>query len=582
MHAQDPRLVFMMAIPGSGKSRTVMSACQRVRARQIRFKYLDVITDEVRRSITSGTREGVQSYEDWKQRLTPLILNPLLKQLDEVHDEFCVLHIDDAQTLMGKKLVSREQWDEAVAKNEACDAMDLVMPTACSVFQALLNEHKNLRCVVSGTNFFAPLVVSVGSVAKTTHIPIDGKFPPQWVWENLVVKYFRIPDALNEAMREHIGHLSGNRRAIQHFFEALKVAVMHKRQGDEFSIEELRQVRDDAFSRWSDPILGALGASNRDAVILALAAIMFPEAYDGVRRGETIHFQCGRLPPAVEAFGLAGGLNLNVSHQGVSICNPQGCVWGFMGSLVENVAARRNVEQVKAFVNVAQSVQIEKGHAFERLVACELSLLWPRDGLGPLYSRIVSVWRGEGQLVPDPLVFGQPWVYESCIRDHVWSPHQVYCVTDMARDKGARVVDVGFPILRVDGDGKHPMRVMCELKMGYTEARLWRMCWTYFETMMHTSADVIVCFMASTHFSSSQPKDRQVSKGLSAHDSRAKCVKLMESNPRFIIVDHVAAHSRFPLDEISSIDVEQLPIAAALADQNQGMYLGTPSKQGNH
>ncbi len=78
------------------------------------------------------------------------------------------------------------------------------MPTVCTVLHDLMNWHDDLRCVVSGTNFFAPLVVSTGSEAKTEHIEIDGTFPPAWVLKNLVEKYFRIPEKLKSDMMEHV------------------------------------------------------------------------------------------------------------------------------------------------------------------------------------------------------------------------------------------------------------------------------------------------------------------------------------------------------------------------------------------
>lgn len=83
------------------------------------------------------------------------------------------------------------------------------MPTLCSVLHALLIARPNLSCVLSGTNFFAPLVVSVGSEAKTRHIPIHGTFPPEWVMTSLVGKYFIVPDGLKNDMLEHVTSLSG-------------------------------------------------------------------------------------------------------------------------------------------------------------------------------------------------------------------------------------------------------------------------------------------------------------------------------------------------------------------------------------
>jgi len=269
----------------------------------------------------------------------------------------------------------------------------------------------------------------------------------------------------------------------------------------------------------------------------------------------------------------------------VVISVPRGCVWEFLSSLVAaSFANRSSVIEVEAFVRVAQSVDIEKGHAFERLFACELTMM-RRDGGGPLYAWIAKAWRGRGKLVPDPFVFGQPFVYESCIQDAKWASHQVYCVREEADAVKNRVVDVGFPMfLAEDNYPVKPVRIMCELKNGYKEAKLWRLCWEFFDKMKVfalKNEDVVVCFVAAISFVAHKPKAGNVNSGkISAHKSRKLCLELMEANTRFMILDDVVSHSRFPLAEIFGKEVgkEAKLAIEALGDKLSSMFVGTPQK----
>ncbi len=144
---------------------------------------------------------------------------------------------------------------------------------------------------------------------------------------------------------------------------------------------------------------------------------------------------------------------------------------------------------------------------------------------------------------------------------------------------GKRLVDVGFPMWLIGEGAKQQKRVMCELKKGYTNAELWKLCWKYFTAMRSHAAthpDDIVCFVASSPFLDSTPEQRPVESGLSAHDSRKKCLKLIEANSQFIVMDDVVAHSRFPLAQIFEGTAE--PVLEPLVSAVSKMYLGTPPK----
>jgi hypothetical protein len=161
-----------------------------------------------------------------------------------------------------------------------------------------------------------------------------------------------------------------------------------------------------------------------------------------------------------------------------------------------------------------------------------------------------------------------------------WAPHQVYCVQEKAVDVGNRVVDVGFPMFLINANAPvERMRIMCELKKGYSEAELWRLCWAYFKEMKQyakKNADVLVYFVAAEPFCEHEPASKVAKKGLNAHDSRNECLKLMKENMQFVIMDDVVSHSRFPLAEIFGCSAD--PKIEALSDGISSIYLGTPLK----
>lgn len=566
---QDEHLQFILAIPGSGKSRTVQAATSALKIEHCRTKFLEAGSLNLIQKAIASNKGKLHFYEEWKQLLADVIKDILLELLPKTEGGV-VLHVDEAQTLMGRKVVARKEW------TQGGDPFDLVMPSMCSTLLAMMHDDSNLRCVITGTNFFAPLELNTGSEAKLDFVPLSGTFPSRWVMESLVNKYFLIPDELTEAMEEHVLFLSGNRRAIQHFMCELKVLLDCKSEKDGLSRDELDNARETAFENWCNPIKRALGGARKKAV-QAMATIAFPEAFGGsLTDKQKLVFPVKCFPDEVKEYCLAGGLNLSLSEENITVHIPRGCVWELLCFLTSDTLEIQNCEEVLAFVRVARSVETESGHLFERLMACELSML--SKGKSRLYSRLDELWEGEGKLMADPLVFGQPFHYESRIRDLKWEPHHVYCVKEKASDTGQRVVDVGFPMLLNTGPKIKRMKFMCELKKGYNMPKLWGLCWKYFQDMLSYAAnndDVIVCFIASEQFMNEIPQRAKVKEGnISAYDARTKCMELIMQEPRFIIFDNAKMFSMFPLGSI--LCGESDPQVDTLRDGVAGMYLGTP------
>jgi hypothetical protein len=85
--------------------------------------------------------------------------------------------------------------------DEKVDPWNFVMPILYVFLHCLMNSNPDVRCVVSGTNFFAPLVVDTGHAYRSSFISMDGTFLPDWVMKNLVQKYFQIPPAFGSSAK---------------------------------------------------------------------------------------------------------------------------------------------------------------------------------------------------------------------------------------------------------------------------------------------------------------------------------------------------------------------------------------------
>ena len=584
----DPYVQFILAIPGSGKSRTVQVAAEELELPHCRVKFLEgakLQTIKDRISSLLDDQGHVFSYEGWKLGLGELIrsiLDKELKKMGLAKESHAILHIDEIQTVMGSTEITPETWDDEQ------DPFDMIMPALCSKLVEIMHEYPHLRCVLTGTNFFANLVLSPGSAVKPDFIDLGGTFPAEWVMEALIRKYFCFPEFLMKALLNHVEFLRWNRRAIHHFLVELRVVCRLKKAGDTLSTEELENCRSVAFDKWSGPISKAL-QDGKASILAAMALIVFPEAYNGTIKTEKFVFPKDSFPTEVSKFCLAGGLNMSVAYGAVSIAKPGGCVLGYLSSLTSNALRDNSLQEVNAFTTVSKSVDTEKGHLFERVVAAELSML--SEGKSPMYSQFQRLWRGDGELVPDPLVFGRAFEYKSTILQDLWKEHQVYCVSELPKDNGNRKVDVGFPILRHSSQTNKPMQVLCELKKGYTTSDLWKLCWKFFTEMEETvdaRENVIACFMTSDPFLDSEPRQSPTKKkksnkesktqreDTSTHDSRKNALKLVKSNPRYMIFENAKQNSLFPLEAMLKGDnVEQC--VSSINDTIERRYVGSQS-----
>jgi hypothetical protein len=563
-------VALLFAIPGSGKSRTVEQAAKKHDYR--RFKFRDDHTER----FLSLIEQEKHDYDGWKRIFSELakeILTPLLEPAKD--GGLVVLHIDDAQTLMSDKVVTRNDWDAQTG-----NPWDLVMPSVCSRLSSLADHHDKFRVVISGTNFFGPLMFNGGSQMKAREVTIDGMFSTDFV-NALIDKYFKFDRDVREKVRHDVEFIRANRRATEHYLRLLYQCVSDKRSGDVVTVDEIAGCRNRAERAWSEPIVKSLGRATETAV-RTLAVLMFPDTYGGKSSDEgELVFPLDRFPHEVLRFALAGGLNIQMRTEDVRVRRPSGCVWQFLLSRCCLALQSDNALDLSAFVQVSKSVPIDVGHALERSLACELTML---SDSCRLYSAFTTQLAKIADYQPDPMCFARSFVYQPIIAEAPWPDHTVLCVVEDPKASGRRLVDIGFPLLRrvqTDSSAAPPMlRVMCEVKSGYENelSKLWKLCFKFFDKMkpiVEQDASVVACFVAEARFTNHKPQKKK-STGVNAHASKINVQKLMRSSLRYLIVEDICSFAVLPLRQMIAGD--KVIELQTLTSEFTTLYLGSPNK----
>ena len=286
------------------------------------------------------------------------------------------------------------------------------------------------------------------------------------------------------------------------------------------------------------------------------------------------------LPWEVKAYALAGAVNVHVSMTTFVISIPVGCTMRLLCKLGNKATSADNMKEFESFRIASRSVGTEKGHFFERLVACELSFLSSK-----LYKVLLST-TGMG-FSPDPRTTGNSFLYHPRIHEADWSVGRVYCVEENARHNGHRLVDVGFPVT----GGGASWKFFCELKVVQDQNELWRMCWTFFKKMQdigvgQNKEKTTAVFLSCHDFMNHEPNQKEVTKGLSAHDSRIRVLKLLRENRKcFAVVDGnglVKANTVLPLVDLYSIIDRKEPTDAGATELSDkvGLIYASSSQPG--
>ena len=484
---------------------------------------------------------GVVRFEAVKERLCA-ILRPMLSTWVlgpelERENRRAVLHVDEAQFLLGTKVFGKGSMVEMADRSQV---MSCVLPAVCDVLHGLASERPWLRLVFSGTNFLAPLVINPGSQLKTFPVQLLGRFRYEWVHEQLST-YFALPADAVSLVEQEVRDLCANRRAVQFLFRELRTALMvcHSEAEARAAVRNGARAAADEWRR-------GLGAGLSVMAVQTFAHVLFPESMGGLRGtrnigGETVaivSLPSKRLPSAVREFALAGSINIWAPQSEVLwLEEPVGCLRAMMADMCAAALDPRNREELDAFIRVAVSVPTDKGHVLERALACEATLVG-----SPLFGWIAQNKFASLGLTRDMRSLGVPFGYEPRILSAANAMGdmrgRVLCTTEDPRAKGQRVVDVCVPLRTRDfAEG----RMLFELKDVADETRLCRACAEYFQTLDDSKDfeknDVAVFFSVHS-FMSTQPQQRAVKSGLSAHDSWAVVAEMTgRPSSRFAVVE---------------------------------------------
>jgi hypothetical protein len=471
----------------------------------------------------------VSDYDAAKDLFSDTCENFIKAQLetDREEEQTLVLHIDEGQLLMGTDVVTRE---DPLSSN----LYNYVMPAFCDAINCVASTRPWLKVVVTGTNFFAPFVLNPGSQLKVESPGRLEVFTSAFV-QHVVDEHFDI-NAADFVVQ--LAEVSANRRAVEHFLKHLKLELQGKDDPKCVAAAVTRAV-DSASAEWSGPIRAALGDNASEWAIRTLAVLLHPESVGGTTgwKGDGDVISAPSLPEEVRQYALAGGLNIWFDGDRDLLERPTGCVFRFLMSVCSNKLAAFNSQQLDAFLVTSRSNPTDKGHAFERLLACELTMVDSK-----LYEAI-NLKLQNVQLFPDPESLGRPFAYEARIHVVDWVgrfAHRVLCVDEDPRYNGQRKVDVGWPM--VDDEGTQ-WKVLSELKYVADKNRLWKYCATFFQDMINVGVcgagdKRVAVFVSFNEFRTHTPQQAPVTVGKSALQARKFSLALLRRYPnQFIILE---------------------------------------------
>lgn len=403
--------LLLMAVPGAGKTRTVDEAATVVGAILHRQKLVDG-EDFVRGLQHLAEEPGPpSSYKKGKDMFVPACKKYVASVLkvfqDTMPGAIKVLHFDEVQVLMGEKVVSKERQSK--------DLFDYVMPAFGDAINTFTSRDINLRVVLSGTNFFTHLVFNSGSQLKCKEFQLDGGFPLDFAKKELLRETFDLGSVPDQDQDDIILPMCANRRATELLAYELEVAVG---VGNAVSVEQLKKTAEDAYAEWSKPIMKCIENARQRALAL-LALILYPSAWNAEIvqiAGTKLRLPSSELPDDVKEYALAGAVNMvhetgDPSHELITV--PVGCTKRFLWDLCKKVTRADNMIEFEAFRRVSRSVETEKGHLFERMIACEVTFL----SSGLIQTLLSPTGKGSTE---DSSTFGKTFEYNATIHEINW------------------------------------------------------------------------------------------------------------------------------------------------------------------
>lgn len=549
----DSPALLLMAPPGAGKSFTVERACKELSWYRKKFEEID--KTEINGLLMGASVAGGMSYDECmvicKSRVEKKFNSCFTPILESAAAAFCngdentrfVVHFDEAQVLMSSNVVHRE--DVMVSQV----LYDYVFLTFCNmVASSISGADSRIRVIISGTNFFAPLCLNVGSQLKHVNVGISGTFPLEWLFKEVIVPQFQhyvFEDLkLHEAeICERLYDVSFNRRVSHNTLFFMQTYLAQK--GRVEAIEFLRLITskaDEAYQVWRKNITKFLrGGVCCVAVAQALALLLFPSQHGGVMVGDMMQFPRQYISEQIIACALGGAFYCEIDDNYVCFRPPRGIVMRFL--LLQGAAiTRENFAALAAFHEVSRTVPTVKGHWLERALCCELSF---HDS--PLH-RIIAL-KTKRDLVFNSHLAAKGFQHSA--RIHLESVEalsgHIFCVEEDPVFKDERIVDVGYSLY--DTKQQRYVKVLFECKDVASATETVKMAHGFLgNSVLARDKDSILVFLSRQPFMDHSPQSRATTKpnAINAVTAKALVDEILCSNPhnRVVLEGHELANTR--------------------------------------
>lgn len=210
--------------PGSGKSTTVKVAANMVNSKYCRIKLRP--NYGLHGSLSATCNQiivGDKSYHQCKNTFQHEI-NAFIAGVEADIDPLrtAVVHLDEAQVLMGEDLITRGVFDSmSILERSKLPMLLFAFSMLRDGLNDLMLRWPSVYIVISGTNAFSGLVLNTGSELKVERITLIGRFRVDWLLCEIIDKYFNISLGDMQQVVLVLDHVSASRRCCWFFICAL-------------------------------------------------------------------------------------------------------------------------------------------------------------------------------------------------------------------------------------------------------------------------------------------------------------------------------------------------------------------------
>ncbi|CAB9499545.1 expressed unknown protein [Seminavis robusta] len=421
----------LFAMPGSGKTKSVLEAAKRANTKHKRIRICDVEYDELKRC------------DKFVNSRVKKIQNDISTSNTDDSNKTISIHFDEVQTLLD------EEDGEKVLKKLA------------SVCAALGNQNKRLKFFFTGTNINASKPIDLGSELKAVPFYLDGSFPKDFV-RSLYKDH--IEEIVNEEMEGFLERCHHNRRFTAFFLKNLW-DEKHNRNDQKKSVSDHYEA---ALESAQQPIASRM-ANHACPAACRIFRILLQAINDEKRPLSATGGQGTSSVIAITVdtstfasdlhYVLGGGLNVHnqlVTRNDkttVHVILPEGCVFEILMQIMGRAVQPSTYNNMLSFLRTSRVKEFNFGWFMEALVVHDLKCVssefedWLRCG-----RRHAKIMEAE--------VVNEPKLWEC--NPKASSDKVIWWVRDEMNSHQDRWIDIGY---RQDNGEV----VIVECKSGVTE-----------------------------------------------------------------------------------------------------------------